>query len=50
MTRLGTFFHWGLVHLVQSASLRLNSSRIFHTVFEKLPVGAKSLPILTPDY
>ena len=49
MTKLG-FFHWGLVHLVQSASLRLNSSRIFHTVFETLPVGAKSLPILTPDY
>ena len=50
ITKLGKNFHWGLVHLVQSASLRLNSSKIFHTVFETLPVGAKSLPILTPDY
>ena len=33
-----------------SASLRLNSPKILHTVFETLPVGAKSLPILTPDY
>ena len=43
-------FHWGLVHLVQSASLPQNSPKIFHTVFETLPVGAKLLPILTPDY
>ena len=43
-------FHWGLAHLVQSASLRQNSPKIFHTVFETLPVGAKLLPILTPDY
>ena len=49
MTKLG-FFHRGLVHLLQSASYRLNSSRIFHTLFETLPVGAKSLPILTQDY
>ena len=41
------FFHCGSVHL---ASLRWNSPKIFHTVFETLPVGAKSLPILTPDY
>ena len=34
MTKLG-FFHWSLVHLVQSASLLWNSSRIFHTVFQK---------------
>ena len=39
-----------MVHLVQSASLRQNSLKIFHTVFETLPVGAKLLPILTPDY
>ena len=50
ITKLGKFFHYGLVHLVKSASLRWNSSKIFHTVFETLPVGAKSLPILTPDY
>ena len=37
-------------HLVQSASLPQNSPKIFHTVFETLPVGAKLLPILTPDY
>ena len=43
-------FHWGLVHLAQSASLCWNSPKIFHTVFETLPVGAKSLPILPPDY
>ena len=49
ITKLRIFFHWALVHLVQSASLRWNSSRIFHTVFETLPVGAKSLPILTSD-
>ena len=46
----GRSFHWGLVHLVQSSSLRWNSPKIFHTVFETLPVGAKSLPILTLDY
>ena len=50
ITKLGFFFRWGLVHLVQSASLRWNSTRIFHTVFETLPVSAKSLPILTPDF
>ena len=50
ITKSGRSFHWGLVHLVQSASLRQNSPKIFHTVFETLPVGAKLLPILTPDY
>ena len=47
ITKSGRYFHCGLVHL---ASLRWNSPKIFHTVFETLPVGAKSLPILTPDY
>ena len=47
MTKTGRSFHCGLVHLT---SLRWNSPKIFHTVFETLPVGAKSLPILTPDY
>ena len=47
ITKTGRSFHCGLVHL---ASLRWNSPKIFHTVFETLPVGAKSLPILTPDY
>ena len=47
ITKTGRYFHCGLVHL---ASLRWNSPKIFHTVFETLPVGAKSLPILTPDY
>ena len=50
ITKSGISFHWGLVHLVQSASLRQNSPKIFHTVFETVPVGAKPLPILTPDY
>ena len=50
ITKSGRSFHWGLVHLVQSASLRQNSPKIFHTVFETLPVGAKLLAILTPDY
>ena len=43
ITKTGRSFHCGLVHL---ASLRWNSPKIFHAVF----VGAKSLPILTPDY
>ena len=30
----GRSFHWGLVHLVQSASLRWNSPKISHTVFD----------------
>ena len=47
ITKTGRYFHCSLVHL---ASLRWNSPKIFHTVFETLPVGAKSLPILTPDY
>ena len=47
ITKTGRSFHCGLVHL---ASLRWNSPKIFHTVFEMLPVGAMSLPILTPDY
>ena len=47
ITKTGRSFHCGLVYL---ASLRWNSPKIFHTVFETLPVGAKSLPILTPDY
>ena len=47
ITKTGRSFHCGLVHL---ASLRWNSPKIFLTVFETLPVGAKSLPILTPDY
>ena len=47
ITKPGRYFHCGLVHL---ASLRWNSPKIFHTVFETLPIGAKSLPILTPDY
>ena len=50
ITKSGRSFHWGLVHLVQSASLCWNSPKIFHTVFETLSVGAKSLPILPPDY
>ena len=50
ITKSGRSFHWGLVHLVQSASLCWNTPKIFHTVFETLPVGAKSLPILPPDY
>ena len=50
ITKSGRSFHWGFVHLVQSASLCWNSPKIFHTVFEMLPVGAKSLPILPPDY
>ena len=50
ITKSGRSFHWGLVHLAQSASLCWNSPKIFHTVFETLPVGAKSLPILPPDY
>ena len=50
ITKSGRSFHWGLVHLVQSASLCWNSPKIFHTVFETLPVGAKPLPILPPDY
>ena len=50
ITKSWRSFHWGLVHLVQSASLCWNSPKIFHTVFETLPVGAKSLPILPPDY
>ena len=50
ITKSGRSFHWGLVHLVQSASLCWNSPKIFHTVIETLPVGAKSLPILPPDY
>ena len=50
ITTSGRSFHWDLVHLVQSASLCWNSPKIFHTVFETLPVGAKSLPILPPDY
>ena len=47
ITKTGRSFHCGLVHL---ASLRWNSPKILHTVFETLPVGAKSLPILTPGY
>ena len=47
ITKTGGSFHCGLVH---PASLRWNLPKIFHTVFETLPVGAKSLPILTPDY
>ena len=35
---------------VQSASLCWNSPKIFHTIFETLPVVARSLSILTPDY
>ena len=50
ITKSGRSFHWGLVHLVQSASICWNTPKIFHTVFETLPVGAKSLPILPPDY
>ena len=50
ITKSGRPFHWGLVHPVQSASLCWNSPKIFHTVFETLPVGAKPLPILPPDY
>ena len=50
ITKSGRSFHWGLVHPVQSASLCWNTPKIFHTVFETLPVGAKSLPILPPDY
>ena len=50
ITKSGRSFHWGLVHPVQSASLCWNSPKIFHTVFETLPVGAKSFPILPPDY
>ena len=50
ITKSGRSFHWGLVHLVQSTSLCWNSPKIFHTLFETLPVGAKSLPILPPDY
>ena len=50
ITKSGRSFHWGLVHLVQSASLCWNSLKIFHTVFETLPVGATSLLILPPDY
>ena len=50
ITKSGRYFHWGLVHPVQSASLCWNSHNIFHTVFETLPVSAKSLPILPPDY
>ena len=50
ITKSGRSFHWGLVHPVQSASLCWNSPKIFLTVFETLPVGAKSLPILPPDY
>ena len=50
ITKSGRSFHWGLVHLVQSASLCWNSPKIFHTVFETLLVGAKSLQILPPDY
>ena len=50
ITKLGRYFHWGLVHPVQSASLCWNSPKIFHTVFKTLPVGAKSLPILPTDY
>ena len=50
ITKSGRSFHWGLVHLVQSASLCWNSPKIIHTVFETLPVGAKSLPILPPNY
>ena len=46
ITKSGRSFHWGLAHLVQSASLRWNSPKIFHTVFGTLAVGAKSLPIL----
>ena len=48
ITKTGRYFHW--CGLVQLASLRWNSPKIFHTVFETLPVGAKSLPILTQDY
>ena len=47
ITKTGRSFHCGLVHL---ASLHWNSPKILHTVFETLPVGDKSLPILTPDY
>ena len=47
ITKTWRYFHCGLEHL---ASLHWNSPKIFHTVFETLPVGAKSLPILTPDY
>ena len=47
ITKTGRYFHCGLVHL---ASLNWNAPKIFHTVFETLPVGAKSLPILTLDY
>ena len=47
ITKTGRSFHCGLVHL---AKLRWNSPKIFHIVFETLPVGAKSLPKLTPDY
>ena len=50
ITKSGRSFHRGLVHPVQSASLCWNSPKIFHTVLETLPVGAKSLPILPPDY
>ena len=50
ITKSGRSFQWRLVHLVQSASLCWNSPKIIHTVFETLPVGAKSLPILPPDY
>ena len=50
ITKSGRSFQWVLVHLVQSALLCWNSPKIFHTVFETLPVGAKSLPILPPDY
>ena len=50
ITKLGRSFHWGLVHLVQSASLRWNSPKIFHTVFETLPVDATSLSILSSGY
>ena len=34
ITKSGRSFHWGLVHLVQSASLRWNSPKLFHTVFD----------------
>ena len=50
ITKLGRYFHWSLVHLVQSVSLCWNSPKTFHTVFEMLAVGAKSLLILIPDY
>ena len=47
IAKTGRSLHCGLVHL---DSLHWNSPKIYHTVFETLPVGAKSLPILTPDY